>query len=133
MDGGGALIQVAVHLTLPYPPSANRLWRYVGGRAIKSADYRRWLEEAAWRVVEQKPQRLRGRYCLSIHACPPDHRRRDVDNLIKPLSDALAQAGVVADDCLAQSVFAEWAGEPVKGGSIRIVLTPFIETQKAAA
>jgi len=44
-----------IHLSLPYPPSANRLWRYVNGRAIKSTEYRRWLERAAGEILIQDP------------------------------------------------------------------------------
>jgi crossover junction endodeoxyribonuclease RusA len=33
-----------------------------------------------------------------MDAYPPDHRRRDIDNLIKATADALQHAGVYEDD-----------------------------------
>lgn len=110
-------------LTLPYPPSANRLWRAVNGRQIKSAEYRRWLEAAALSILVQRPARISGAYHLKVVATRPDKRRRDIDNLLKPISDALAAAEVIANDCEAQSVFAGWSEVgPVPGGSVVVTL-----------
>jgi len=109
-----------VILSLPYPPSANRLWRNVNGRAIKSAAYRDWLEHAAQEALFQRPARVEGPYHLEIHVAAPDRRKRDIDNLIKPLSDALSQVGVTDDDRMAQSIFAAWTGETVKGGAVTV-------------
>lgn len=35
---------------------------------------------------------------MTIKASPPDRRARDLDNILKALLDALAHAGVYADD-----------------------------------
>ena len=34
-------------IRLPWPPSANRLWRNFGGKVLKSAHYRAWQREVA--------------------------------------------------------------------------------------
>ena len=113
-----------ITVDLPYPPSANRLWRAVRGRQIKSAEYRSWLLEAQAaitlaRVVGSMP----GGYHLAILATRPDRRARDIDNLIKPISDAIAAAGLVLNDSAAESVFAIWKpSEPLKGGAITVTL-----------
>lgn len=113
-----------ISVDLPYPPSANRLWRAVRGRQIKSAEYRAWLLEAqaaitAARVTGSMP----GAYHLEIHATRPDWRARDLDNLVKPLSDAIAAAGLVINDSKAVSILAAWSPEPpVKGGAITVNL-----------
>lgn len=39
-----------------------------------------------------------GRIALCMDAFPPDRRRRDLDNIRKPVLDALEHAGVYADD-----------------------------------
>jgi len=39
-----------------------------------------------------------GRIALAMDAFPPDHRRRDLDNIQKPVLDALEHAGVYEDD-----------------------------------
>lgn len=41
---------------------------------------------------------LTGRLAVTIHAFPPDRRRRDLDNLMKALLDSLEHAGVYEDD-----------------------------------
>lgn len=41
---------------------------------------------------------MTGRLSVEIDAHPPDRRRRDLDNLQKPLLDALEYAGVYEDD-----------------------------------
>jgi crossover junction endodeoxyribonuclease RusA len=51
----------------------------------------------------------------------PDKRKRDIDNLLKPVLDALQMSGVIQDDHYAQSVFAQWVPELV---GIRVTITP---------
>lgn len=111
-----------ITLDLPYPPSANKLWRNVGGKTLKSGHYRAWLHEGTLAIMVARPGKILGRYHLEIKATAPDRRARDIDNIIKPLGDLLVSAGVVADDNLAKSVYAEWADEPLKGGAIRVTL-----------
>ena len=112
-----------VNLSLPYPPSANRLWRAVNGRQIKSAEYRQWIDEAALSIRLQRPRGIIGAYHLVIRASRPDRRRRDIDNLLKPISDALCQGGVVGDDCDCDHLTAFWSSEVIKGGAIQVQVT----------
>jgi len=39
-----------------------------------------------------------GRIALAMDAFPPDRRQRDLDNIQKPVLDALEHAGIYADD-----------------------------------
>ena len=99
----------AISLTLDeLPPSANSIWRAVGGRVLKSRDYRSWLEATALILRSQARGRIEGPYALHVEFCPPDRRRRDLDNRIKALSDAITEAGLVEDDCHCQRIKAEW-------------------------
>jgi len=99
----------SVTVTLPYPPSANRLWRNVGGKTLKSEPYREWIDSAAW-IVKLACKKtydgkgVRGPYGLTILVNPPDRRKRDIDNLAKPLSDALKAGGAIEDDHLCQEL-----------------------------
>lgn len=113
-----------VSLNIPYPPSANRLWRAVNGRQIKSAHYRAWTLEAATVIRSQLPGRhtIDGPYHLMIKATRPDNRRRDLGNLEKPLSDALVTAGVIADDSNCQILHLFWADGTVKGGAVEVIV-----------
>jgi crossover junction endodeoxyribonuclease RusA len=113
-----------ISLSLPYPPSANRLWRNFNGRSIKSAEYRKWSDAASIAILQAKiGKSFGGPYHLEIQAVRPDRRARDIDNIIKPVGDAIAAAGLVRNDSDAQSIKASWAkGEPIKGGAIHVWL-----------
>lgn len=107
-------MSASVTVTLAYPPSANRLWRQARGRVIRSADYEAWLKAASWEVraaVAKTFDRkgVPGPYALYVLVCPPDRRARDIDNLLKPLSDALAKGGAVVNDCHCQRIEIEWS------------------------
>ena len=88
-----------LHVELPgLPPSANRLWRYVGGKVLKSREYRVWLDGAATVIqLKAKGGIIEGPWKVFLDFYGMD-RRRDVDNAIKPVLDALVAAGVVSDD-----------------------------------
>lgn len=102
------------------PPSANSIWRSVNGKVLRSAEYRQWLQATAWDIKAQAgSRRMRGAYEAEIIFGRPDKRRRDLDNRIKPLSDALVEAGVVRDDSLCVRIVASWGSE----FGTRIVIT----------
>lgn len=112
-------------LILPYPPSANTIWRAVNGRTIKSLAYRKWLKAGHELITLQKPVKVLGRYKLTIVATRPDNRARDIDNLAKPTSDLLKLAGVIEDDHLCESLFLCWSAEaPRKDATVRVEIEP---------
>lgn len=41
---------------------------------------------------------MKGNIGITIYAYPPDKRRRDLDNILKAILDALQHAGAYADD-----------------------------------
>jgi crossover junction endodeoxyribonuclease RusA len=90
-----------LHLTLPLPPSVNHE-RYGNHRRTPAA--RGW-RSAAWALAVDQKNRAgwatvpRGQLCrLTLAWHLPDRRRRDVDNLLKPLKDLLTAAHVWEDD-----------------------------------
>jgi len=104
---------------LPYPPSVNAAFRNVSGGGRKRTDgYRKWRKHAAEEIMVQRPAKFKGHYILRIKARRPDNRKRDIDNLIKPISDALVAAGVVKDDDLCVCVTAYWSERSTKNGVI---------------
>ena len=90
--------------SLPWPPSNNRYYRHISkgahaGRTLLSfegRDYRQAVQAVVAAQGAQKP--LEGRLVVSIHAFPPDARRRDLDNLLKGVLDSLQHANVYEDD-----------------------------------
>lgn len=84
-------------LVLPYPPSINHYFAVVRGRKILSKrgrEYRAHVEFAVPKTWDTMTGRLR----VHLVAYMPDHRLRDIDNLQKPLIDALTHAGIWHDD-----------------------------------
>ena len=98
----------SIELWLPFPVSANRLWVKTRNGMRKSDAYTAWLLEAGLEVRRQRPQKISGPYKITITAARPDHRRRDIDNTIKSVSDLLQSVGVIRDDCDCEMVTARW-------------------------
>jgi Holliday junction resolvase RusA-like endonuclease len=96
-----------IQVRLTYPPSANRIWRNVKGKTLKSAEYRAWLEENQLRC-KAPAEPFAGIYRLVLQAHAPDKRARDLDNTIKPASDFLQLAGFVTNDSNMKAIEAAW-------------------------
>jgi crossover junction endodeoxyribonuclease RusA len=110
---------VILDVELPYPPSVNHYWRYARGRFyISSAghNYRKAVIAALYGC-----EKLTGPVALEIEVYPPDRRRRDLDNILKSVLDALEYAGAFDDDAQVASIFVV-RKEIVKGGLCRIRL-----------
>jgi crossover junction endodeoxyribonuclease RusA len=88
-------------LILPWPPSNNHYWgsrdkyRYL---TAKGKQYRVDTLLAVFASNRGAPKTMTGKLRVSITANPPDQRARDLDNLLKAPLDAMAKAGVYADD-----------------------------------
>ena len=85
-----------LHFDLPYPPSVNHYWRRVGARTLISRAGRAFRERVCSLLAARRIEPLDGPLAMRIDVFPPDHRRRDIDNLQKALLDALQQPAVVA-------------------------------------
>lgn len=108
-----------IEITMPWPPSVNTYWRTFQGRMIISAKGRDYREAVADQVLMQKAAKhYEGKLKVEIEAWRPDNRRRDLDNLLKAVLDALTHAGVWADDGLIVDLRIYWA-ENV-GGMLKI-------------
>lgn len=87
-------------LTLPMPPSVNGLYARSKAGVSKSVQYAAWLDEAGWRINEQrKGQKWLPKaswYWTDIRL--PHSHLGDSDNRLKAVHDLLHQMGVTPDD-----------------------------------
>lgn len=115
-------------VTLPWPPSTNRIWRNVAvhgkPRTLLSEEGRRFRTSAAQMCMlgGVNNRQLAGRLAVSMVACPPDRRARDLDNVLKATLDALTHAGVWLDDSQIDLLSVERA-QVVKGGELRVTIS----------
>ncbi len=93
--------KIAAEICLPWPPTVNTYWRHVGPRVLISEAGRAYRATVQGLVLESRIRRViraEKRFSVAIDAHPPDYRRRDIDNILKALLDALTYAGVWDDD-----------------------------------
>lgn len=108
-------------LTLPYPPSVNHYWRRVGPRTLISREGRTFRKNVCALLGGGGPRKppSGGRIALAMDAFPPDRRRRDLDNIQKPVLDALEHAGIYADDSQIDLLLTR-RREVVRNGRLRV-------------
>lgn len=75
-------------ITLDYPPSANRYWRNVGGRMVRSAAATAYKQAAGWLCRTAGMEPLHGDVRVALAFYRPT-KRGDLDNLLKVTLDAL--------------------------------------------
>ena len=110
-----------VKLVLQFPPSVNHYYRRVGSRTLISKAGRAYRKLLVSSLRPHFPQPMTGRLQVTIHAHPPDRRRRDLDNLQKCLLDSLQHAGVYRDDSQIDSLTIIRCN-PVPQGSMRVCI-----------
>lgn len=85
--------------TLPVPPSANNLFVNVPGRGrVKSADYKRWINDAGWCAKTATVGKDRPGLPYAISYEVPADKRRDLDNYLKAANDLLVRLAIIGDD-----------------------------------
>lgn len=108
-------------LSLPYPPTANTIWRHVKGRVLLSEKGRLYRRKVAMSVLGQigRSKAIGGPVALAMAVMPPDRKRRDLDNVLKATLDALTHAKIWGDDSQVKRIEIEMH-EPTKGGSLNV-------------
>ena len=110
-----------LEITLPFPPTVNTYYRNFNGRSIISKKGREYRVAVAEQVLIQRAAKhLDHAVKVEIKAYRPDRRRRDLDNLLKSLLDAMTHAGVMDDDALIEDLRVYWADEI--GGMVKVTI-----------
>jgi len=108
-------------ITLPYPPSINHYWRHFRGHVVISQEGQAYRRHVCALLAGGGPRRppAGGRIALAMDAFPPDRRKRDLDNLQKPVLDALEHAGMYEDDSQIDLLLTR-RRNPVPGGNLNV-------------
>jgi Holliday junction resolvase RusA-like endonuclease len=117
-----------MELQLPYQPSINHYWRRVGPRTLISRTGRAFRAEVIAILQRRGLPKLLGPLGVEIDLHPPDRRRRDVDNAMKSLLDALQHGGVYGDDSQIDDLHIR-RRECVPGGCVRVRLKRHVDEQ----
>jgi crossover junction endodeoxyribonuclease RusA len=94
-------------ISVPYPPSTNRLWSYSSRGVYRTKSYTDWLD-LALHSIEWKRELIEKRCAVAIRANPGDRRKRDIDNIVKPLLDLLEHAKIIKNDNLFVELEVKW-------------------------
>ena len=92
------IVMNTIKLTLPYPPTVNHYWGQLGSKKYLGKKGKEFREAVFICVYNARKGTLNGRLHMEVYLYPPDKRKRDVDNVLKPLLDALEHAGLYEND-----------------------------------
>ena len=83
--------------TLPWPPSVNTYYTVWKGRKILSKKGKQFKLDCREHLTVQKVP-FTGDLSVCVRVSMPDKRRRDLDNLLKPILDVIGEFNVYEDD-----------------------------------
>lgn len=111
-------VQRVTEIHLPFPPSANHIWKYVrAGKVKRSAAYEKWLRAAdnlvyAYCQLRGKPM-FTGHFTAEITlAVRMRAGNFDCDNRIKAVLDYAQSRRLVANDSKCDRVTCGWGVSP---------------------
>ena len=117
-----------VRLELPYPPSVNRYYRHVGPRTLISRMGRAYRRRVCAILRRAGIEPMIGDLTVGLDFYPPDRRRRDCDNPLKALLDALQRGGLYEDDSQIKKLLVVMRKTVVPGGKAVLCAIPFDPT-----
>ncbi len=106
----------------PVPPSVNHYYRNFKGRVYISPKGKSYQKTVAAIVADRgSVEPLEGKVGVKIEFYPPDRRRRDADNILKSLLDAIQAAQLFYDDSQIHDLSIQ-KKEVEKGGRVWVKL-----------
>jgi crossover junction endodeoxyribonuclease RusA len=114
-----------IELILPWPPSVNHYFGYGRGNVYIKASGKEYRKAVKDQIEQQLStvETITDLIKLEIEAWMPDNRKRDLDNTMKALLDAITHAGLWADDSLIDDLRVYRARENGKlliGGMLKV-------------
>ncbi len=110
-------------IELPYPPTVNHYYTIARNRKILSKKGRAYKKAAQLLMICQGVEKgLKGPYSVWVQVRPPDLRKRDLDNILKPVLDSLTEYGVISDDSQITDLRVT-KYNMVKGGQLNVLVT----------
>jgi len=117
---------------LPLPPTNNHrllpVVRHGRVRLITGPKMRAWKDEVAG-LLERSEGLGSEPVTVAIAIAFPDKRRRDIDGPVKPILDALVDAGWFDDDSQVESLtvrkFQPWMEDEVDPGQVLVSVRPW--------
>jgi crossover junction endodeoxyribonuclease RusA len=116
------LMTTELKLTLPYPPTINHYWGQLGSKKYLGKKGKEFREAVFLCAYNARKGTLNARLKMEVYLYPPDNRKRDVDNVLKPLLDALEHAGVYENDSQIDKLCITRM-EVLKGGLCDVVIS----------
>jgi crossover junction endodeoxyribonuclease RusA len=83
----------------PWPPSVNNYWKLARGRFYINKPgiaYRETVRDIVFGL--NLDRQMTGRLSLAAELHAPDNRRRDIDNVLKAMLDAIQKSDLIDDD-----------------------------------
>lgn len=111
-----------IKISLPYPPTVNHYWGQLGSRKFLGKKGKEFREAVFLCSLNARKVALNERLHMEVYLYPPDNRKRDVDNVLKPLLDALEHAQVYENDSQIDKLCITRM-EVVKGGMCDVVIS----------
>lgn len=112
-----------IAVTLPLPPSTNRLYVRTRSGVTCAPEYKRWKHEAGWTIKAQRIKPLEcERYVVEIGV--PNSMRGDCSNREKATTDLFVSLGLVRDDRFAEHV-STYRSPKVAPNTCKVLIYPF--------
>jgi crossover junction endodeoxyribonuclease RusA len=125
-------MQRVVHkydIRLPLPPTMNSYWKTTRNGIIYVSNKGKTYRKSVISLVSTA-RPFRDKLLVHIVYFRPDNRKRDLDNLLKPLLDACTHAALWADDSQIRDLRIVDSGEMVPGGAIHLHVESLLSPPK---
>lgn len=109
----------SVVLQLPWPPSINSYWKRTRfGSVYVSREGKEFVGRAVQLISNLGESPLVGRIGFDAKFYPPNRQRRDLDNCLKVLIDAIQESKLIGNDYQIKKLSAEMFDPIQNGGAI---------------